>query len=271
MKALEFKKEAERAIDKIKSVVWTSTCLELCSNYTEILILNKNLNPIIQSSLTKSTIIEYNKIFNSETRAGLSNKYLTKNSAFSQKQHRILSTLRNLGIAHSDPNFEGQVGYLFFGNKNNEGYEKSPIKSVEVPVSLHIQSQNFTSLDIDIITDLNEHFKSCLKICNEYVNSESKSFFELCLRNYKNLSAINNAFLVESEDKETHPPSPEANLINHNSYTDLPSNKFGWISKTFIHSYRNQLDLSYEDDFIKIENIKNIDGYQILFKNKDIQ
>lgn len=271
MKALEFKKEAERAIDRIKSAVWTSTCIDLCIDYTNILIINENLNPTIKSSLTKSTVIEYNKIFNSETRAGLSNKYLTKNPAFSQKQHRILDSLRNLGVAHSDPNFEGQVGYFFFGNKTNAGYKESPIKSVEVPVRLHVQSQNFVALDNDIINQINEHFKACSRICNEYIISESKSFFELCIKNYKNLSSINNAFLIELEDKETHPPSPEENLITQSSFTDLPNNKFGWISKTFIHGFRNQPDLMHEDDFVKIENIKNIDGYQILFKNKGVQ
>jgi hypothetical protein len=271
MKALEFKKEAERAIDRIKSAVWTSTCVDLCVDYTNTLISNKNLSLTIESSLTKSTIIEYNKIFNSETRAGLSNKYLTKNPAFSQKQHRILDNLRNLGIAHSDPDFEGQIGYFFFGNKLNPGYNKNPIKSVEVPVKLHIQSQNFVTLDSAVVSDINEHLKACSRICNEYIISESKYFFELCVKNYRNLSSINNAFLIDLEDKETHPPSPRENLINQRSFTDLPSNKFGWISKTFIHSFRNQLDLMHEDDFVKIENLKNIEGYQILFKNNGVQ
>jgi hypothetical protein len=270
MKALEFKKEAERAIDRIKSTVWTSTCLDLCIDYTNILIINKNLNPTIQSALIKSTIIEYNKIFNSETRAGLSNKYLTKNSSFSQKQHRILDSLRNLGVAHSDPNFEGQIGYFFFGNKTNSDYKESPIKSVEVPIILHVQSQNFAALDNDVIKIINEHLKECSKICSEYISSEAKSFFELCIKNYRSLSSINNAFLIELDDKETHPPSPIENLINQRSFTDLPSNKFGWISKTFIHSFRNQLNLMHEDEFIKIENIENIDGYRILFKNKGV-
>lgn len=200
----EFKKKATRLIAQSKSAIWAYATFLNCTHYVELVALNvgKQNADYPVSAFSKALIVDYCKVFSSDSRPGFSLKFLTKDAAFDSAIHQKIDDMRNAYVAHSDVAYEPQGHTLFYFRLLNANTQQK-VKQAELPLLMRTESLFFMGLhDPTLIAEIKSHLTICKDLCMREAESNAKHLAELCLANHQWASVLENSIPVATTHGE---------------------------------------------------------------------